>query len=69
VRRFKSYVNLHTTDTKIRHIIRDFPVTTCRDYLFGPTSELPHKKPALSMIVNAELMGNHAGDTRSSTAA
>jgi len=27
-RRFKSYVNLEGTDSKIRHILRDFPVTT-----------------------------------------
>lgn len=27
-RRFKSYVNLETTESKIRHILQDFPVTT-----------------------------------------
>ncbi len=27
-RRFKSYVNLETTETKVRNILRDFPVTT-----------------------------------------
>jgi polysaccharide deacetylase family protein (PEP-CTERM system associated) len=32
-RRFKSYVNLHTTAPKIRCILNDFPVTTFRDYL------------------------------------
>jgi polysaccharide deacetylase family protein (PEP-CTERM system associated) len=34
-RRFKSYVNVDTTERKVRRIMRDFPVTTCRDYLFG----------------------------------
>jgi len=29
-RKFKSYVNLETTETKIRNILRDFPVTTFR---------------------------------------
>ena len=32
-RRFKSYVNLHTTERKIRNILADFPTTTFRDYL------------------------------------
>jgi polysaccharide deacetylase family protein (PEP-CTERM system associated) len=62
-RRFKSYVNLHTTEKKIHQIIRDFPLTTCRDFLFGSASELPYKKPARSAIV-AALTGNRAGDTR-----
>ena len=42
-RQFKSYVNLHTTESKIRNIIRDFPVTTCRDFLFESDFELPSK--------------------------
>lgn len=62
-RRFKSYVNLHTTEMKIRHIIRDFPVTTCRDFLFGSASERPTKKPRLSTTVNPELLANRGGDT------
>ena len=41
VRRFKSYVNLHTTQEKIRNILRDFPVTTCRNFLFDSDFELP----------------------------
>jgi polysaccharide deacetylase family protein (PEP-CTERM system associated) len=53
-RRFRSYVNLHTTEGKIRDIIREFPVTTCRDFLFGSSSELTYKKPALSAL-NAQL--------------
>ena len=32
-RRFKTYVNLRTTEGKIRSIMRDFRVTTFRDYL------------------------------------
>jgi polysaccharide deacetylase family protein (PEP-CTERM system associated) len=32
-RRFKTYVNLHTTERKIRSILAEFPVTTFRDYL------------------------------------
>jgi len=30
-RQFKSYVNLETTETKLRRILRDFPVTTFRN--------------------------------------
>ena len=33
VRRFKSYVNLHTTVNKVRRIARDFPLVTFREYL------------------------------------
>jgi polysaccharide deacetylase family protein (PEP-CTERM system associated) len=32
-RRFKSYVNLGSTETKIAHILRKFPVTTFRDFI------------------------------------
>jgi len=33
VRRFKSYVNLKTTETKIARILKEFPVTTFGEYL------------------------------------
>jgi polysaccharide deacetylase family protein (PEP-CTERM system associated) len=33
IRRFKSYVNLETTETKLRRVFRDFPVTTFRSVL------------------------------------
>ena len=46
-RRFKCYVNLGTAENKIRQIVRDFPVTTCRDFLFGSMSEWPDAKPVL----------------------
>jgi polysaccharide deacetylase family protein (PEP-CTERM system associated) len=39
-RRVKSYVNLHTTERKVIAILREFPVTTFREYLFGSASEL-----------------------------
>jgi polysaccharide deacetylase family protein (PEP-CTERM system associated) len=32
-RRFKTYVNLRTTERKIRAILAEFPVTTFRDYI------------------------------------
>jgi hypothetical protein len=32
-RRFKSYVNLETTETKIRRILHDFSVTTFRNLI------------------------------------
>jgi hypothetical protein len=32
-RRFKTYVNLRTTERKIRSILAEFPVTTFRDYV------------------------------------
>lgn len=38
-RHFKSYVNLGTTERKIRRIMDEFPVTTFRDYLFALASE------------------------------
>lgn len=38
-RRFKSYVNLRPTEMKIRRIMREFPVTTCSEFLFGAASE------------------------------
>ena len=34
VRRFKSYVNLASTESKLRRIFRDFPTTTFRDFLY-----------------------------------
>lgn len=46
-RRFKCYANLRTAENKIRQIVRDFPVTTCSDFLFGSMSELPDPKPVL----------------------
>ena len=33
MRRFKTYVNLETTDAKLRRIFRDFPVTTFKNVL------------------------------------
>ncbi len=39
-RRFKSYVNLHTTETKLRRILAEFPVTTFRDFI-AETHNLP----------------------------
>ncbi len=38
-RRFKSYVNLSTAESKVRNILRDFPVTTCSDFLFTSDTE------------------------------
>jgi hypothetical protein len=32
-RRFKSYVNLDTTEAKLRRILQDFPVTTFKNIL------------------------------------
>jgi polysaccharide deacetylase family protein (PEP-CTERM system associated) len=39
-RRFKTYVNLDTTERKIRQILADFPVTTFGDYLAENRSAL-----------------------------
>src|ERR1017187_5821786 len=33
IRRFKSYVNLETTEGKLRRILQDFPVTTFKNLL------------------------------------
>jgi polysaccharide deacetylase family protein (PEP-CTERM system associated) len=40
VRRFKSYVNLETTEAKVRRILRDFSVTTFQNYLADHGSAL-----------------------------
>lgn len=45
-RRFKSYVNLHQTETKIRRILEEFPVTTFREFLSSHA-----KQPATSLDV------------------
>ncbi len=66
-RRFKCYVNLNTTETKLRHILRDFPVTTCRNFLFGTTSDLSYTTAALKTLVNLEKMGNRAARARNSS--
>lgn len=47
-RRFKSYVNLHTTEDKIRNILREFPVTTCRNVLFPALPKPALRKPVPS---------------------
>ena len=40
-RRFKTYVNLNTTEDKMRRILTDFPVTTFEDYLTENRTRLP----------------------------
>jgi hypothetical protein len=32
-RRFKTYINLRTMESKLRNILADFPVTTFREYV------------------------------------
>lgn len=44
VRRFKSYVNLKTTEPKIRSILRDFELMTFRDYLAENADSLKTQK-------------------------
>jgi len=61
-RRFKCYVNLHTTEQKIHQIMRDFPVTTCRNFLFGTDSELPCDV-ALANVLAAASGGRRATST------
>jgi polysaccharide deacetylase family protein (PEP-CTERM system associated) len=39
-RKFMTYVNLKTTEQKIRNILRDFPVTTYQHYIASHRSEL-----------------------------
>jgi hypothetical protein len=39
-RRFKTYVNLHTMEAKIRRILAEFSVTTFGDYLSQHRAEL-----------------------------
>lgn len=43
VRRFKSYVNLRSTEPKLRRILEEFPVTTFREFL---ASRMAGQKPA-----------------------
>jgi len=40
-RRFKSYVNLHTTEPKLQRLLSDFPFTTFRDYIRSIESASP----------------------------
>jgi polysaccharide deacetylase family protein (PEP-CTERM system associated) len=44
-RRFKCYVNLGTTETKIRHILDDFAVTTFRNFLLRHAPHLESFQP------------------------
>jgi polysaccharide deacetylase family protein (PEP-CTERM system associated) len=43
-RRFKSYVNLHTTAAKLERIFRDFRLTTFRDFLSRYGATLGHER-------------------------
>ncbi|MBX6315437.1 MAG: DUF3473 domain-containing protein, partial [Isosphaeraceae bacterium] len=43
-RRFKSYVNLRSTPRKIERILREFRLTTFRDYLARYGETLPHER-------------------------
>ena len=42
-RRFKSYVNLRTTEPKIRRILADFETVTFREYLTRHGDTLPRE--------------------------
>jgi polysaccharide deacetylase family protein (PEP-CTERM system associated) len=59
-RRFRCYVNLHSTEAKIRSILRDFPVTTCRDFLFGSMAESSFTTTSLHRVLDAEPIPNLA---------
>jgi polysaccharide deacetylase family protein (PEP-CTERM system associated) len=62
-RAFKSYVNIRGTESKIRSVLRDFPVTTFADYLaahgagmetyetWSPTRLLPSSAPTLTTLL------------------
>ncbi|MEZ4451468.1 MAG: polysaccharide deacetylase family protein [Nannocystaceae bacterium] len=43
-RRFKSYVNLRTTEGKLSRILADFPLTTFREYLDRHGDTLAHER-------------------------
>jgi polysaccharide deacetylase family protein (PEP-CTERM system associated) len=62
MRRFKCYVNLQTTEQKIRNIMRDFPITTCRDVLFGTNSEIPCSA-AESAVLPPQFADDHSTST------
>jgi len=65
-RRFRSYVNLHSTEKKLRSILRDFPVTTCRDFLFGSEAESAFTTTSLHRILNAESISGLTPKTETS---
>lgn len=67
IRRFKSYVNLDTTEAKIRNILRDFPVTTCREFLFESDFELSCKPVQPSADAAAEAIGEEAISVRAAS--
>lgn len=41
VRRFKSYVNIGSTEAKLRHLLTDFHMTTCADFI--ASSRIDHE--------------------------
>ncbi len=59
VREFKSYVNLASTEGKIRRLFRDFTFTTCWDFIRENREALP--------VVNLAVSGSANDQGRSST--
>lgn len=49
-RQFKTYVNLGTAEAKIVRIVREFPITTCRDFLFGRPAD---RRPLSGAVVSS----------------
>ena len=62
-----AHVNLHTTEEKIRNILRDLPVTTCRDFLFESEFELPCKPVESSTAVSSESIRDTTISARAAT--
>jgi hypothetical protein len=58
-RRFKSYVNLRTTETKIRRILADFTFTTFEQLLPGQIS------PAAATNLQGNVSGVSSYDSKS----
>jgi polysaccharide deacetylase family protein (PEP-CTERM system associated) len=54
-RRFKSYVNLATTEPKIRSLLAEFEVTTFRNYMVGRSKQLPNALAARDQLLMAKV--------------
>lgn len=60
-RKFKSYVNLHTTQRKVESILREFEFVTFREYLgeFSEASVLPRKVAATAAAAVRTVAGGN----------
>lgn len=56
-RRFKCYINVRSTEAKLIQIVREFPLTTCREFLFEGRARSP--LPETMVPSSAEQQSRH----------